>query len=131
MATAPKTLEVQQIEKTIYCYIEGLRSTTSQYLMQAFETQNGHFQCLVHNTATRRDEITNVSLMEAAREWPRHPDQQASGEIISIDSVDNKMAVAKVHLFYDGSDFIDYLSLYKLNNEWKIVNKISLNRGYS
>ena len=126
-----ESLEVQRIEHTIQSYIEGLRSNNSNYLMKALETKNGYFQCLVHNTASHQDEVTSISFLEAAREWPRSPDQNAKGEIISVDAVDNKMAVVKVRLNYSGAEYIDYLSLYKLNGEWKIVNKVSINRELS
>jgi len=45
---------------------------------------------------------------------------------LSITSVDitGDAASVKVVEVYDQSKYIDYLSLLKLNGEWKIVNKI-------
>ena len=51
--------------------------------------------------------------------------QEEKGElrITAVDFIDN-IASVKVEEFYPTSKYIDYLSLLRINGEWKIVNKI-------
>ncbi|MEO1338795.1 MAG: nuclear transport factor 2 family protein [Myxococcota bacterium] len=50
-----------------------------------------------------------------------------SGEILSVDIVDS-MARAHVAFRFDGFSFEDFLSLFKLNDRWRIVSKCYVRR---
>ena len=49
--------------------------------------------------------------------------RQAKLDILSLD-IEGVAAVAKISLTFESFKFFDFLSLLKLNNEWKIVGKI-------
>jgi len=60
------------------------------------------------------------------KENPEPPaeNEKVSCEFVMIDITD-KAAIAKIELFKDSKKiFTDYLSLYKFNEGWRIVNKI-------
>ncbi len=40
-----------------------------------------------------------------------------------LDIVDDTLAIAKVEVSFSKSDFIDYLVLYKVGNDWRIMTK--------
>ena len=48
---------------------------------------------------------------------------QRTNEILSID-IEGLAAVAKTELMWPNVRYIDYLSLLKIDGEWRIVNKI-------
>jgi hypothetical protein len=54
---------------------------------------------------------------------PAPDEAQRKRWIESIDVAGNT-GVAKVVLDYPATRFVDYLSLLKINGEWKIINKI-------
>lgn len=45
-------------------------------------------------------------------------------KILSVDIVDERMALVKLSLKTKNSDYVDYLTMYKRNNKWRIVNKM-------
>ena len=52
-------------------------------------------------------------------------DDAHNGRGIGVESVDiaGNAAVAKIILDYPSVKFVDYMSLLKINGEWKIINK--------
>ncbi|MDY8136256.1 nuclear transport factor 2 family protein [Aquimarina sp. 2201CG5-10] len=57
------------------------------------------------------------------RQSPKEQGETLKMSIIGIDVI-GKIASAKLHLPMLGYNYYDYLSLAKINNEWKIVNKL-------
>lgn len=68
--------------------------------------------------------IEMVKKRKAGNPEPVAEDQKVTVEFESID-VTGIAAVAKIHLYRAGKQlFTDYLSLYKFEEDWKIVGKI-------
>ncbi|WP_136482844.1 nuclear transport factor 2 family protein [Cognatitamlana onchidii] len=57
------------------------------------------------------------------RQSPNDLNETFKMKIIGID-VMGKIAIAKLHVPMLGYNYYDYLSLAKVNNNWKIVNKL-------
>ncbi|MDH3583525.1 MAG: nuclear transport factor 2 family protein, partial [Phycisphaerae bacterium] len=51
------------------------------------------------------------------------------GLIQKIDVVSDRMAVARVVLHFEDATFNDFLTLFKVNGQWKIVHKTFLAQG--
>ena len=68
---------------------------------------------------------TWIEMVEQRKaENPNGPAEQTSVEFVNID-VTGTAAIAKIDLFKGGKKiFTDYLSLYKFDENWKIVSKI-------
>jgi hypothetical protein len=68
---------------------------------------------------------TWIEMVEQRKaENPNGPAEKTSVEFVSID-ITGTAAVAKIDLFRGGKKiFTDYLSLYKFDENWKIVSKI-------
>ena len=107
----------------------AVRAALQHYLL-GHETGDGaHHEMVFHpeaklfwmrddslNTRTSADYIAGASGDPAADEDQRHR------EITMVD-VTGDAAVAKVVLDYPNALFTDYVSLLKIDGEWKIVNK--------
>ena len=59
----------------------------------------------------------------ANRKSPSELDETFAMKIIGID-VMGKIAMAKLHVPMLGYNYYDYLSLWKIDDTWKIVNKV-------
>lgn len=57
------------------------------------------------------------------RQSPKDLNETMNMKIIGIDIM-GKIAMVKLHVPMLGYNYYDYLSLAKINNEWKIVNKL-------
>lgn len=66
---------------------------------------------------------TSGEYIKGASGKPAADEPQRKRHILSVD-IAGTAAVAKVELDYPTVHFIDYLSLLKVNGEWKVINKI-------
>ncbi|TAI46989.1 nuclear transport factor 2 family protein [Flagellimonas allohymeniacidonis] len=57
------------------------------------------------------------------RKSPRELNEEFAMNIIGVD-VMGKIAMAKLHVPMLGYNYYDYLSLWKIDDTWKIVNKV-------
>lgn len=73
--------------------------------------------------------MVSVPIRDAIKRWTSRPADESWGKMLSIDIVDRRMAGAKVEMLYRGHIYIDLLSLYKINGDWKIVNKTFVHRS--
>lgn len=100
-------------------YIKGHATGDGEYMKKAFHTEGNLVFVRDGKIATRSfaDYISGFSGRPAADE------AQRKRSIESIDVVGNA-AVAKIILDYPTAKLTDYMSLLKINGEWKIVNKV-------
>ena len=108
--------EYALIEKTLNYYLEGGTNNDFETLKKAF-----------HESATMRyvtDSYQDVNALEffGSRMKPGPPSDRKT-RIVSID-VSGHAATARLEIEYDSFSFIDYMSLLKIEGEWKIVSKI-------
>lgn len=113
--------DLEQIKETVQLYFDGLYTSDSAKLNQAFhETAfiTGHFKGTF--VSTQRDKWTErVGKTKA----PSESGEEYDMEIVSVD-ITGDAASVKVADLYLGFRFTDYLSLLKLDGRWQIANKI-------
>ena len=114
------------VHAVIDSYFEGAQTATSAPFEKAWELENGRI-VFVHRM-DGVDTVRSVPIKDAIAQWTSKPAAQSWGRVHSIDVVDGQMAVVKVEMLYRGRIYIDLLSLYKINKEWKIVNKTFVRR---
>jgi hypothetical protein len=85
----------------------------------AFAPQASLYWVAADTLSTR----TSEAYIAGSRGTPAPDEAQRKRWIESID-VAGTAGVAKVILDYPTARFVDYLSLLKINGEWKIINKI-------
>jgi Putative lumazine-binding len=100
-------------------YIKGHSTGDGEYMKKAFHTEGNLIFIRDGKFTTRSfaDYIAGFTGKPAADE------AQRKRSIESIDVVGNA-ATAKIILDYPTAKLTDYMSLLKINGEWKIVNKI-------
>lgn len=107
----------------------GVRAALDHYLRGHATGQSEHFRKAFHTDAKLfavRDgkywQLTSEEYIARAAGKPADDEAQRKRQIESIDITGNA-AVAKIVLDYPAVKFTDYMSLLKIDGEWKIINK--------
>ncbi len=113
--------DVIKIDLLINNYFEGLYFGNLIKLKSCF-----HENC--HLYGDIKDVIYLNSLKEyfekvKNRQSPKELNEDFKMKILGIDII-GKTAMTKLHVPMLGYNYYDYLSLFKINNNWKIINKI-------
>lgn len=100
-------------------YIKGHATGDGEYMRKAFHTEG--------NLIFVRDgKYTTRSFADYIAGFTGKPATDEASRKRSIESIDvsGNAAVGKIILDYPTTRFVDYMSLLKINGEWKIVTKI-------
>lgn len=118
-AAGQTSSEVDAVRIPLENYMKGHETGDGRYMRKAFHTEgnlifvrDGQFM-----TRSFADYISGFTGTPAADEGKR------KRSIESID-VSGNAAVAKIILDYPSTRFVDYMSLLKIDGDWKIVTKI-------
>ena len=100
-------------------YIKGHATGDGEFMRKAFHTEGN----LIF---IREGKFTTRSFADYIAGFTGRPAADEANRKRSIDSVDvsGNAAVAKIILDYPATRFVDYMSLLKIDGEWKIVTKI-------
>ena len=112
----------------------AVRAALQHYLLGHATGDGSHYEIVFHPEAKLfwiRDGAlatrTSAEYIAGAGGQPAADEAQRRREITMVD-VTGDAAVAKVVLDYPGRVFTDYMSLLKIDGEWKIVNKTFTSR---
>lgn len=113
--------EIKAIEQLINNYFQGIFRGDIALLGQCFQDNT-----LIYGDIKGKDYLKNVpDYLEGVqnRKSPEELKESFGMKIIGIDIM-GKIAMAKLHVPMLGYNYYDYLSLFKIKGDWKIVNKI-------
>ena len=120
MAQAPASISDDTlVRETIAKYLHGLKFNDVESLKQAFLPDAKLFFVKKYGSL---GQITQAEWYEGFKA-SAGKEEQGDLSIASVDVTGNAESV-KVEEDYPKSHYTDYVSLLKLNGEWKIVNKI-------
>ena len=122
-AKAVSSNEYQAIVATAHNYFNGAANGDQQLLAQAFDMEFGHMKMVSINKETGKETIRSVPLKEFAGYFKKATKDTWQANILSVDIVDDKMAMVKLDFHTPKTHYIDYLVMYKRENEWRIINK--------
>jgi hypothetical protein len=108
----------------------AVRAALQHYLLGHSTGDGAHHEVVFHPQAKlfwmRADTLntrTSADYIAGASGSPAEDEDQRRREITMVD-VTGDAAVAKIVLDYPDALITDYMSLLKIDGEWKIVNKI-------
>lgn len=118
VGTSAQASEKDAVRVPLENYIKGHETGDAEYMKKAFHTEGNLIFVRDGKYATRSfaEYIAGMSGKPAADEGKR------KRAIESVDVAGNA-AIARIVLDYPSVKFIDYMTLLKINGEWKIVNK--------
>lgn len=111
--------------------LEGIRNTVDDYFLGMYHSDTDRLAKAFHSdaflTGYFQGNFSRFSLgdwlgMVEKTEAPAEQGEAFDMNIVSIDMKEN-VAMVKVRDLYLGLWFTDYLTLIKMDNGWKIVNK--------
>jgi hypothetical protein len=107
----------------------AVRAALEHYLLGHATGDGAHHQMVFHPQSKlfwmRDDSLntrTSADYIAGSPGQPAEDEAERRREIVMVD-VTGDAAVAKIVLDYPGRVFTDYMSLLKIDGEWKIVNK--------
>lgn len=113
-----QTPEKDAVKVPLENYIKGHETGDGEYMKKAFHTE-GNLIFIRDGKYTTRSFAEYIAGMSGK---PAADENKRKRAIESIDIAGNA-AVARIVLDYPNVKFIDYMTLLKINGEWKIVNK--------
>jgi len=115
--------EHQAVIDTAYKYFNGVASADKTLMSEAFDMDYGHMKMVSTDKDTGKEIIRVVPFEEFAGFFKTATKDLWQADILSVDVVDNKMAMVKLDFHTPETHYIDYLVMYKRNQQWKIINK--------
>ena len=115
-----QTNDLEQIRNTVDDYFLGMYHSDTDRLAKAFYSDSfltGYFQ-----GNFSRISVGDWLGMVGKTQAPAEQGEVYDMNIVSVDITEN-VAVVKVKDLYLGLWFTDYLTLIKLDDGWKIINK--------
>ncbi|WP_109435331.1 nuclear transport factor 2 family protein [Aquimarina sp. AU119] len=112
---------IKQVETLIDNYFQGIFNGDVTKLESCF-----HKNVNIYGDINGADYLKSISeYLEGVknRKSPKDLNESLKMKIIGIDII-GKIAMVKLHVPMLGYNYYDYLSLAKINNDWKIVNKL-------
>lgn len=121
--TQAKGAEEVAVRQVVETYLHGLKFNDVESLKKAFWPDAKLF------FVKRDGQLGQLTQAQWYEGFAGSIGKEEKGElrITAVDITDNAASV-KVEEDYPNSVYVDYISLLKLNGEWKIVNKIYTSR---
>jgi len=115
--------EYKAVVETAYNYFNGAANGDQKLLAEAFDLEFGHVKMVTTDKETGKETIRTVPLKEFAGYFKQVTKDTWQANILSVDIVDEKMAMVKLDFQTPKTQYIDYLVMYKREGDWRIINK--------
>lgn len=115
---------IKEIEKLINTYFEGIFYSNTSSLTSCFSVNANIYGDI--NSSEYFKSVNEYIKTVNNRKSPNDLGESLKMSIVGIDIL-GKIAMVKLHTPMLGFNYYDYLSLFKINGEWKIVNKLFTN----
>ncbi|NRA62507.1 MAG: nuclear transport factor 2 family protein [Psychrobium sp.] len=115
--------EYKAVVATANNYFTGMANGDQAMLAKAFDLEFGDAKMIRVDKDSGKKIVRTVGLKEFAGYFSKATKDTWQAKILSVDIVDNQMAMVKLQFDTPKNLYIDYLVMYKRNNEWRIVNK--------
>ncbi len=110
-----------EIRRVLADYVSGWREADVERLAGVFSLEAGSVMWV---TAESGEEVLrSMTFREVLERRKAQPHYGLEWDVLALDIVDRKVAVAKLHISRTGGSYVDFLVLYKIAGEWRIVNK--------
>ncbi len=116
--TRAQEKEEVAVRQTLDYYLQGHATGNGEFFKKAFHPEAKLFWIREGQFAQR----TSAEYIAGASGKPAPDEAERKRSIESVDVTGNA-AIAKIVLDYPSGRFTDYMSLLKVDGQWKIVNK--------
>lgn len=123
--------EYQAVVATAYNYFNGAANGDQTLLSKAFDQEFGDVKMITVDKDTGKEIIRTVPLKEFSGYFKNATQDKWEAKVLSVDIVDDQMAMVKLNFDTPKTHYIDYLVMYKRENEWRIINKTFVAKQHS
>ena len=110
------------VRKIVEQHIAGIVGADAKQIESAWDTQAGRIT-FVSRGEDGQEVVTSGPIGDAIKLWSQKKMTGTAGEILSVDIVNDKMALVKAKITWNRQVFDDYLVLLATDGEWKLVSK--------
>jgi methanogenic corrinoid protein MtbC1 len=114
--------DIRQIEKLINTYFDALYECDVNKLAEVLH-ERALYACIEDEKLLTRNMNEYLPIV-SNRESPKSKGEKRRDKIVFIDAVSSNTAMVKVNCSIGERLFTDYLSLLKVDSEWKILSKV-------
>ncbi len=114
--------DFQDVAEVLEFYFSGLEFADSKRLATVFRPQ-AQYVCVTDGTLLYRDMATYFAVVDG-RVSPAALGEERRDEIVSIELAGPVSARADLRCSIGTRDFIDFLTLIKLDGRWQIVSRV-------
>lgn len=131
LALAPKPMSDDEtaVRAVAQLYIDGAATVEAEYFNKAFAVPGADMKYVRTDRETGETSLRRVPIEDAIKGWTSRPAEKSWGKVLNVDIIDGKLAHATVEILWGGTIYVDVMAMYKIGDEWKIVNKTFVNRG--
>jgi hypothetical protein len=119
--------EESAIQAVLEDYIVGWREGDPERLSRAFASETGTIMWV--GSEDGREVLQSMTFGAAVARGKSNLSYGLEWRVGSLDVVDSHVAVAKLYISRSGGSYVDFLTLYKIDGMWKIVNKAFVSRA--
>ena len=116
----------EAISQVVKDYFNGMANGDLDLMAKAFDMEYGDIKYMVPDENTKKTTIRDIHFSEFVNVFKNLSNMPWTGKILSLDVVDDRMAMVKFSLKTDKRDYVDYLAMYKRNGNWRIINKMTI-----
>ncbi len=122
LQTDSVTDEIEKIKETAMLYVNGVKYADTERIDKAFHKDWNMTGFYEEGDYRHFDRDQFMELIERNRQNATHFPRYEGG-VVNIEHT-GKTAVAKIRLENERVIFTDYISLLKVDGQWKIIHKI-------
>ena len=121
------TEDEREIREVVQMYFEGVSRCDATILSEAWDAEVAHWKGIEHDES-RLQFVRVEPVTESIVRWSQGTPVESKGEIVSVDVIDGQLAIVKFDFHLGDQNYLDVLTLYKLNDSWKLINKVFVSR---
>ncbi len=123
---AQETTDKELIHKMLSNYVEGWREGDEAKLRSVFALDEGRVVWIA--TADGKEKLQAMTFEKIVQRGKKQPAYGLEWDILALDIIDGRLAVAKLEISRKGGSYVDILTCHKIEGQWRIVNKAFVTR---
>jgi len=121
-AAQKRSADEQAVGGVVDKYFRGVTNADRALLEEAWHVSGAQME-FVKSLGQPEPKFEAVPIDVAMEWWTQVKAKSSSGKILSIDIVEGEMAIVKFDFHFEHMHYVDYLTLLKLKEGWRLVNK--------
>jgi hypothetical protein len=115
--------DLEAVKEAVFDYYFGVIQSDETRLHKAFAASVAHLTYLSAEDENGVEGLRVEEIEDSFKRWIAAEKDHTEGEIVAVDIIDGRLASVKFRFFIWNTNYLDLLTLYKVDGAWKIVAK--------